>query len=312
MRPVPRTPTRRGPVVILGFVRKQRVLPGRHLRAEALTLRPNAYESILTGGPFRLIFGRESDVPTRPRGQNQPRISGILLVTEEVVGIVQGDEALRMLGGIVEGLGVLDSHRFVERGVHDQQGSVQGGQQLGQVLTGNVFQKMLANGERPTPQSHLRLTLSLDRFALVVEVMGDVCGVGGGAERGHGPHAIQARGGDDGRRTPQGVAHHQRRGLELFCQVIRRRHEVFHVRREVRVREVALRLPESGEVEAQDSDSTSGEGTGDVDGRLEVLRAGEAVREDGVRHRALMGEFQASGESVAVSSLEFDALCRHG
>ncbi len=66
--------------------------------------------------------------------------------------------------------------------------------------------------------------------------------------------------------------------------------QIADVRREVRVGEVALALAETGEVEAQHGEAGIGQGSRYVTGGLQVLGTREAVREQGIRPRCVLGK----------------------
>ena len=70
-----------------------------------------------------------------------------------------------------------------------------------------------------------------------------------------------------------------RRRPQLALHVLRSGDEICHVGGEGRIGEIALALAQSGEVEAQDADARSGQRPADVNHRLVVLRAGEAMGE---------------------------------
>ena len=103
----------------------------------------------------------------------------------------------------------------------------------------------------------------------------------------------------------------QDRNLAVFAiQEFDRREQVVNVGREVRVRELALALSQTGEVEAQHCDALIIEGARDVAGCPEVLRAGEAMCEQRIRHGLFGGQIQDArqGLSMAVVELHFQIL----
>ncbi len=61
---------------------------------------------------FRQVFGR-------PRGYDLAGIAGVFFTTQQVVSLVEADEALRMLRGSKQPARIVQFHDGIERGMQD-------------------------------------------------------------------------------------------------------------------------------------------------------------------------------------------------
>ena len=106
-----------------------------------------------------------------------------------------------------------------------------------------------------------------------------------------------------GRRDDGGAAERvpdeERRRDQVLAQVVGGPDQVRHVGAERGVPEVPARLPQPGEVEAQDGDTVPGQAVGDAGGGEPVLAAGEAVREDGVCPRLAFRQVEPGRQRLA-------------
>jgi len=87
--------------------------------------------------------------------------------------------------------------------------------------------------------------------------------------------------------------------------------EIVHIRRESSVGELAFAAAQPGEIEAQHRDAMGHQAVCDQPGRLVVLAAGEAMREQ--RHRAdrSIGPIEQGCEFGTLSIGEIEPLGRH-
>ena len=114
------------------------------------------------------------------------------------------------------------------------------------------------------------------------------------------------------RRAPQAVADQDLRSPQALAHEVGRRHQVVEVGGEVGGGEIALALPQPGEVEAQHRDPLVDQRRADAAERLEVFRAGEAVREQGPGVGLERRPVDATGEPLATSTGKVDASRLHG
>src|SRR5258708_11425993 len=94
----------------------------------------------------------------------------------------------------------------------------------------------------------------------------------------------------------------------VLAQKIGRGDEVADVRGKIGVGEVAFAPAQAGEVEAQHGDAALGERGADVSRRLGVLRAGEAVGEQGVGERRPVRRVEPRGKRGAGCAGKADGL----
>ena len=113
------------------------------------------------------------------------------------------------------------------------------------------------------------------------EVMGDMRSRGWCTDRHHGSRVRHARCRGEHCRTAQAVADQQGWYSVVLAQVIRGRHKIPNVRREVRIGELTLTAADAGKVKAQDGNVASGQTPGNPRCSVDVLAAGEAMGEQG-------------------------------
>ncbi len=210
-----------------------------------------------------------------------------------------------MLGCLVDALGVVDTHDLVDRGVKEEERPVQLPDPILHGFVLELVQEPLPDRERPPRQLDLRLSLALDLLHGVLEELSHVPGVAGGGDGGDRPHRRDRVGRLEHRRAAQRVTDQDRGRLEALLHELGRGHQVFHVRGVPLLAELALALADAREVEPEHRDPLAGQPAGDMDHRLQILRAREAVREDRARHRlARDRELEASLQLVALRPLE--------
>ena len=159
----------------------------------------------------------------------------------------------------------------------DQQRLFHPGQSIEDVLSGEIVEELLLDGERPAGKRHRRDALRFDLIEMGGEVMRDVRGVGRCCDR-HDACGLRhvRRGGKHGG-AAEAVADQQCRRGKVRAQEIDRRQQVLHVRREIRVGELAFAAADAGEVETKDRDAARGEALCNPRGRENVLAAGKAM-----------------------------------
>ena len=64
-------------------------------------------------------------IPLRPGRQDRGHVSRVCSICQQVVGAVDGHEALRVVGGFEDARGVLDADQIVVRRVHHEQCAVE-------------------------------------------------------------------------------------------------------------------------------------------------------------------------------------------
>ena len=230
-----------------------------------------------------------------------------------MIGVVEGDEALGMLGGLEDRAGVLDADDLVARGVEDQQSLAELSQFLGAVLVGDVIEKLLPDAERPSHEQHLRLALGLDLRPLVGEEMGDMGRIGGRADGGDGNRFRHTMGGGQHGRAAEAVADQDLRRHVVIAQEVGGLHQILDIRGEVGVGEIALAGAEAGEIEAQDGDAVARQLFGNSAGRKDILRAGEAMCEQREGARLAFRQFEPprQGRTLRAGECELLEAGRH-
>ncbi len=87
-----------------------------------------------------------------------------------MVGVVQRDKALRMLGGLKDAGRVIDANGGVTRPVEDEQRLAKISDSRLQLVPLDVIQKLLLDAERTADQQHFGLALGFDLGPRVLEV----------------------------------------------------------------------------------------------------------------------------------------------
>src|SRR3546814_5102547 len=84
--------------------------------------------------------------------------------TRQVIGIVEGDEALRVPRGEKDAAGVVDADGGVARRVKHHQRLPEAADGGFQAVRGDVLEELLLDAEGPSDQEHLRLARRLDQI----------------------------------------------------------------------------------------------------------------------------------------------------
>ena len=264
------------------------------------------------GGLQGLLFG-QAQIAARPTRQHLGHIGRVLVPGQQVIGIVERNEALRVLRGGEDPPGVFDPDRRIARRVKHQQSLAKAGDRLFQAGRFDIFEELLLDGEGPAGEQHFGLAFGLDLGAGGLEQVLHVPRIGRRTDGGH-RHGLwdPARRGED-RGPAQAVSDDDLRRLAMAAQMVGGGHQVAYVRREVGVGELALAVPQSGEVEAQHRDPARCQPRRDARGGEDVLRAGEAVGEEGHRMGAPLGLIEPGRELLPVGAgkAEFLAGDRH-
>ena len=225
-----------------------------------------------------------------------------------MVGVIQRNETLRMLRHPKYLRRIVDLHRHIRRRMKHQQRLAHIRDALGDMLLGDVLQKLLANMKRTPGEQHFRLSLLFNHLQTVSELMRDMLGRRRRSHRRHRHrlrHFLRRR---QHRRPAERMPDQYRRRLMVDAQILGGANQILHIRGEVGVGEVALARAQPGEVEAQHRDVPLGEGGGDAGGGENVLGAGEAVREQSISARRIVALLQTPGEALAGGAEEGDFL----
>ena len=211
-----------------------------------------------------------------------PAIAGVPLAAQQVVRRVERDEALGMLGQLEQPPGVLEADDRVHRRVEDQQRPMEPSEDTPQMILRQVVEQRAADAERASPEVDLGLAARLevggepDELLLQLPVLLGAPIVE--TARASGIRAAAASTAQPPRLCPT-----SRRGASRS----RRRKSAAATRsstleeKPVPAKSPSL-SPDAGEVEPQHGDPPLDQGAADPAGGLQVLRAGEAVGEEGV------------------------------
>jgi peroxiredoxin len=229
-----------------------------------------------------------------------------------VIGSRQGNEGFRIARRVEDPSPVLRPHDPVVGRVKDQQGAAEPAYDPGHVLGAQIIQEFPRDGEGSSRQQHLRRPPRLDLFQRAGQVALDMLGRCGGRDGRYGLADWDVVGSMEDSGTTQRVADQDRWRLPFALQELRSCHEVPNVGGERRVGKLTLALTQTGEVEAEHTDTGLAQGPADIDHRFVLFRAREAVGEqrigDGLPVRR---ELQSSGESGAGGAEECQSLCLH-
>src|SRR6266702_6050137 len=138
--------------------------------------------------------------------------------------------------------------------------------------------------------------------------MQNMAGIEWSAQRGHRANTRHlARGHQDGC-AAETMADQNRWRLAVSGHRVAGRNQIVHVRGESRVGKASTANTQSGKVEAQHANATSGQRTCHATSGEAVLAARKAVGEYGPATRLAVRPFQSAGEPVAVRSVKFEGL----
>jgi hypothetical protein len=191
------------------------------------------------------------EIPADPSGEHPRHIGAIGLPGEEVIGVIERDEALWMLGGVEYTPSVVDIDKLISRSMEDEECPMQHLDSMGEVLSAHVLEKLATNRKWSTSYLDGNLTRALKgRDGVVGKEVDQLGRVEGRPNRDHGDSFGELRGGSQDGGPSQTVANNDFGGLVVIAQQVGRSQQVIDVGREVGVSEVAVAGPEPGEVKA--------------------------------------------------------------
>src|SRR3990167_7166248 len=94
-----------------------------------------------------------------------------------MVGPLDSDETLRVLGRFKNAVGMLDADNFVRRRMQDEQGLVQFADGTAQVVFLEVFQKLTLNPEFPAGHNYFGFAFRLNLRRAIGEKWAEVTGI---------------------------------------------------------------------------------------------------------------------------------------
>lgn len=123
------------------------------------------------------LYLRHVEITLGPRSNDVGDIGGVFASREKMIGAVERNETLWVLGGGEDVAGVLDPYHLVGGRMEDEQRATQRANAWRQVLLGNVVQKRASNAKRPAGERDLDLALRRDLRQPLLEQAGDVTGI---------------------------------------------------------------------------------------------------------------------------------------
>ena len=102
-----------------------------------------------------------------------------------MIGVVERDEALRVLGGVEDAPGVVDGDELVRRSVEDKERSVQLPDRVREVLRVRVLEQLTADGEATAADLDAHLFRAFELGDRIGEQPGQLCRVERRADRDH-------------------------------------------------------------------------------------------------------------------------------
>ena len=196
--------------------------------------------------------------------------------------------------------------------MEDQQVATQPADDVLQAMVLQGVEECLADPEAPAGEFDLGLAVALDVGDPVREVVHQMPRIGRCADGGDAPDLRNPVGRGQHRRTAERMADQNGRRLSLAAHPVGRRHQVVDVRGEAGIGELAVAVPETGEVESQHRDVALGQPRGDPPGRRQVLRAGETMGEQGKSADRAERPVEPGGEAIPQCPGEVDTLGAHG
>ena len=147
--------------------------------------------------------------------------------------------------------GIVDLYEFVGWRVQDQQGSAQVPDPVLLRLGGDVVEEFAPDAERPAAKEHLGGTGCLDLLDCHRHQLHDVRRVGRRGQCNHSPRTGYPVRRGQYRGAAERVPDEQGGCLVIGPQVLGSANQVVHVGGEARRGEIALGIPQPGEIEAQ-------------------------------------------------------------
>ena len=168
-----------------------------------------------------------------------------------MIGIVETDEALWVLGCNIDTFRFTDVDSGINRGMQDQQRGLEPADMFNGSLV-EIVEKLLLDGELAPGKIHFCFSLCIDGLDVAGKLLGDMLGIGRGAD---GDNTDTLRHGMGRRQdccATQAMTDQQGWRHALFAQVIRRLYQVLNIGRKIGVGEITIAATEPGEVEAHD------------------------------------------------------------
>ena len=217
-----------------------------------------------------------------------------------MIGVVERDEAFRMTRCDIDFRRILDTHRVVERRVHDEQRTAERRDARALVLRPQIVDQPATDAEAASRQQDVGRPLGIDRRDCGgIELVERVRDVEGGVDRRDRADRGEIDRGGNRRRAAQAVADQQRWRLAFVRKRPRSGLQILHVEGKATVGEIALAVAKPRKVEAQHADSLAGETTRNPHGGAVVLAAGEAVCEDRPAANASAGMLHPARQGLA-------------
>ena len=261
------------------FIGDETVAPGPDIGPESFSMETHHGVAV-----FR-IRGFRGEVSLGPGGDGAGGIVGIGFPSQEVVGVIERDEALGVLRAIVDATGVVDADDFVDGRVEYEKGFPK--------LSGGVFgrdlfeivDELLPDEKLASSKRNGGFPLFPDLVEFPGEEMGDMDRIGRSTDRGDGTDGFDERSGPENRGSPEGVTDQDLGSFGDFLEVERGTIKIVDVRAEGRIGEFTFALSQARKIETENGDAEIGESLRDGADRLEILSAGEAVCEQEVGTR---------------------------
>ena len=118
-------------------------------------------------GPLVVLGIQSGDVQLAPGGEGAADVKRVGQPAEQVIRIIQGYEALAVLGRDEDAGGVVDAHHGIAGCVEDQERLPQSGEIVADALFGDVVEKALGDGETPARDRGIGLTALPDIGLLI-------------------------------------------------------------------------------------------------------------------------------------------------
>ena len=242
-----------------------------------------------------------------PGGDDRSDILRVGGVGEQVVGIIERDEAFGVEGGFKHVAGVVDAHDVVDGRVEDEQGPFETADGFVHVGLVQVVQELFFNHKGSSSNLDFGLPFCLDGFYLVLKMAYDMGGLTGSPDGGHGNAgwdfvcSLQDSG------TSERVSDQDFGRFVVCLEVFRGGDKVVYIGGEIGVFKFAF--AKAGEIEAKYGKAFVGEGLGDIGDSPIVFGAGEEVGKQSIGNGVLGArQVQAGGQVFAAVIGECKAL----
>ncbi len=168
-----------------------------------------------------------------------------------------------------------------------------------------IVQKLRLDAKRTPADVDVGRAVAPDIATLIGEQMPDVFRCRRRAHGRHGLDCVAGLGRHQGGGPAKTVADQQARRRDPMAYMIDGVNEVLNVRGEIGVGEVAVAATQAGKVETQYPDAGMRQGIRNAGGGVQVLAAGEAMREYGQRVRlAVIRQFQRTDQGMPLAVVE--------